>query len=304
METLGSTNGSKKYDPFWEGLLFFLSVVVALGVVAYAAGVLLHVAVRHTYFDPASSMGVLVSDRYVTVTWWALAVSTLQLFVPALVYFVWIDRWLQKFGWVSLWVVLIGLAVVLQLSVVIKFGRDYANCNAQGEFGNLCNDLLWCCVPEIYANPINQCPPGPCTVAVPPVPIPATIGDTSPEPMFAVLLWFNVSFLAVSLLIFLILLGTLIYEGTYTVLHKVRRKKVDEYGEEDTITSFGKGDDVESQMYTNTGEIITTRRRKHPTKKISGYDEFASGSVVLEVPVTHLITQLSGSNGVVGTKRE
>ncbi len=292
MESLGSTDGAKRYSPFWDGLMFFFIIVMALGLIAYATGVLLHVAVRHTYFDPASPMGVLVSDRYVTITWWALATSVLQLFVPALVCFVWIDRWLQKPGWVYLWVVLIGLAVILQLLVVIKFGRDYANCNAQGEFGNLCNSLLRCCVPEIYANIVNQCPPGPCVVAVPPVPIPATIGDLFADPMFVALFCFNASFLGISLLIFLILLGTQIYEGTYTILHKVRAKKATTEDDDES----GKVEDVESQMFTNTGEVVTTRRRKNPPKKSA---PTATSPVVLEVPVTHLITQMG-----IGTKRE
>lgn len=252
---------------------------MAVGVIIYATAVLLHIAVKHTYFDPASPIGVLISERYVTIGWWVLALSTLQLLIPALIYSVWIDRWLKKPGWVVLWIVLIGLLVVLQLLVVIYLGINRSNCNGQGEAGNLCNALLRCCVEEIYLNVVNECPPGPCGVAVPPVAIPATIADLKPDGMFLALMWFNVAFLIISTIVFLILLVELMVGPEYRVLSKVRRKKTS------STPDFDEDEEVESQMRMNTGEVVTARRRKAPPS--SSRSTFA-----LEVPVTHLITKL------------
>jgi hypothetical protein len=252
---------------------------MAVGVIIYATAVILHIAVKHTYFDPASPIGVLISERYVTVGWWVLALSTLQLLIPALVYSVWIDRWLKKSGWIVFWVVLVGLLVVLQLLIVIYLGNNRTNCNGQGEAGNLCNALLWCCVPDIFMNVANECPPGPCGVATPPVVIPATIADLAPDGMFLALLWFNVSFLIISTVILLILLASLITAPEYSVLSKVRRKKTS------SIPDLDEDEEVESEMRMNTGETVITRRRKSPQ---------SNGGVLpvaLEVPVTHLITR-------------
>lgn len=287
MSNIGATR--RTTSPFWEGLLFFLTIVMAIGVLVYAVVVLLHVAVRHTHFDPASPIGVLISDRYVTVGWWTLALSTLQLLIPALVYFVWIDTWLKSSrGWNVLWVILITLLVIVQFFVMVYFANARGNCNGQGQAGNLCNDLLWCCVPDIYLNVVNLCPPGPCGDAIPAVPIPETIDDLSPDGMFVALLWFNVAFFIISLLVLLILVGTILYQPSYTILKKVRRKKTstpdDEEEEEDE-------EFVESQVVLNTGESVISRRRKSPppSKSRNG------SSISLEVPVTTLITRKMGS---------
>ena len=145
MQSVGSTKRTN--SPFWDGVLFFLSIVMAINVLAYAMVILLHVAVKHTYFDPASPIGVLVSDRYVSFGWWMLALSVLPLWVPALLYFVWTDIWLQKPGWAYLWTVCIALLVIAQFVVVVHFASARSNCNGQGQSGNPCNDILWCCVP-------------------------------------------------------------------------------------------------------------------------------------------------------------
>jgi len=282
MQDLGSTR--RTGSPFWEGLLFFLTIVMAVGIIGYVCGVLLHIAVKHTYFDPASPIGVLISDRYVTLTWWVLALSSLQSLIPAMVYFVWIDKWLRNTGWIVLWVFIVVLLVTMQLFVVIHLGGSNSNCNGQGQAGNLCNDLLWCCVPDIYLNVVNECPPGPCGVAIPAVPIPATIDDLSPDGMFQALLWFNVAFLIISGLIMLILIGTLVYSGRYSVLKKVRRKKTSSPPEEQEEEL------IESEVVMNTGEKAVTRRRKSPPSNLIISNEF-----VLEVPVTTLITRKMGS---------
>jgi hypothetical protein len=89
----------------------------------------------------------------------------------------------KNFGCNIFWVILIALAILTSIMGLLAMSRDYANCNQQGEFGNLCNDYNWCNVNEIRINPDNKCPdPSPSAS-------PALLSSLSPNTDFLGLFW-------------------------------------------------------------------------------------------------------------------
>lgn len=63
---------------------------------------------------------------------------------------------------------------------------SYSHCNGQEQFGNICNDPLWCCVSEIRANVANGCPN---TIDCDP---PLSFDDVNPNGTFLGLFWMHV----------------------------------------------------------------------------------------------------------------
>jgi hypothetical protein len=62
---------------------------------------------------------------------------------------------------------------------------QYAHCNGQGQFGNLCNSKKLCCVHEILVNPANHCP-----TAID-CPTPVLLEDVEPDAQFMWLYWLH-----------------------------------------------------------------------------------------------------------------
>jgi hypothetical protein len=80
------------------------------------------------------------------------------------------------------------LSLAMLLFAMIGLATYYANCNGQSQFGNLCNDLQWCCVDEIYMNVDNRCPN---TLGCPPG---ITLAELAPESTFLGIFWLTVVF--------------------------------------------------------------------------------------------------------------
>jgi hypothetical protein len=81
--------------------------------------------------------------------------------------------------------VLYCISIFFVFMGLIGLGNDYANCNGQNQYGNLCNDWQYCCPLEILSNPANGCPN---TVPCPGGPLLEQLG---PNPDFLGLFWIN-----------------------------------------------------------------------------------------------------------------
>lgn len=93
--------------------------------------------------------------------------------------------WRKNFGCNILWIVLFAIASFLTLLGILAMGRMYSECNQQLQYGNICNDDNWCCVNEIFSNPLNGCPNTvPCAV-------PKALNDLHPKADFLGLFWTN-----------------------------------------------------------------------------------------------------------------
>ena len=261
---------------FLDGVLYFLTFLYVLALLAFFACIILQIGVTHTYFDPPSPIGQLVSERYTTLRWWSLALLALHIFVPAFVIMTWGERWLKRSGSLILWIVLLGFLVAVFVLIVIALGMEKSHCNGQNQKGNLCNDLLWCCIPDIYNNPQNGCPPGPCTASNPPIVLPTTLDDLQEDTYFVWLFWSHVGLTIASLLMLLIAIIVGFYEEEYTPLSNVRRVKriglpqelregEEEEEEEDHDNDNDDVEYIDSRILDSSkdyGEVFTNNRTK------------------------------------------
>ena len=95
---------------------------------------------------------------------------------------------------------------------------EFVECNGQNQWGNFCNDPLWCCVQEIYENPVNQCPN--TTPCMPPV----TADQLKADPYFIAYWVFTLIFVILDLLLFLIPAGL-----AFGAINKKQAEKAKEY---------------------------------------------------------------------------
>lgn len=160
-------------------------------VVGYVAGILLYVGVfvqnnsmTHTWFANPGLPGSELTSFRGTFTDVAIRLSIIaHILCVAIIICMVIYR--GNYACSSMWFI---LYIVTFLMTLIGFGAllaSYVHCNGQNEHGNPCNDRKYCCVPEIYANPINRCPNTlPCD---PPV----LVEELCPNADFLGLFWVN-----------------------------------------------------------------------------------------------------------------
>lgn len=79
----------------------------------------------------------------------------------------------RSFNWSVLWFSLIVSCWAIGAFVLFGWGIYYSSANKKGAVGNVFNDPLWCCAPEVYSNAEHGCPnTEPCTCPTPPEPCP------------------------------------------------------------------------------------------------------------------------------------
>lgn len=77
------------------------------------------------------------------------------------------------------------IAAILWFFTYTALSDQYAHCNGQGQYGNICNSKKLCCVHEILINPANHCPTAiDCAV-------PVLLEDVEPDANFLWLYWLH-----------------------------------------------------------------------------------------------------------------
>jgi len=143
----------------WYWVLHVMLVIYALGYLASLA-ISLNTVVPHTYFK-ANQNGVLYSDRYNSAYWLATFFSAFRLFVFLVLCSMILyrnTRCCGRYGGCTVfWIVLLVGLVLLELFNFTILTNFFVKCNGVDQVDNPCNDLLWCCVPSVFANPSNLC---------------------------------------------------------------------------------------------------------------------------------------------------
>ena len=206
MQATSPFKGKEGEDRYEESTALFviLQIIVWLyvaGSIAYLV-LIMNTTIRHTYLTPATMPGTLVSDRWNTFLWVFLFLSVVAHVGMPFV----LDQltlWRKSGGCSIFWAIFLILFVMISAIVVAVLGVYAGTCNGQNQNGNICNDLQWCCAPEIYSNPANLCPnTGMCTP-------PKTLTELSSNVDFRWLLAVSIVFLVfdVGLLVTVIVLG-------------------------------------------------------------------------------------------------
>jgi len=184
-----------RYSNPWYFVIQFFLVVYALTTLAYIVLITL-VNVEHTYF-PGTAVNVLHSDRYTSLTWWAIFLaSTHVLMVPFALMMITFRR---SYGCSIFWFSLIFTLGVCDCYVFIVLGTDFQTCNNYDARGNICNDKAWCCAPQVNSVGSNACPitPG-ATCATRPI---TSLSELSPDIDFVWLFATNVAYLVADVLV-------------------------------------------------------------------------------------------------------
>ena len=156
--------------------------------------------------------------------------------------------------------------MIVDLFVFIYLAISFSNCNGLKSRGNLCNDPLWCCIPDVYTITANQCPLGPCTMAIPPVTLPTTLNDLSANILFVWTFWVTLGFLVLGVILLIFSIIVNVYDAQYRLKRELKRKKDQGF--------FDKDDDEEKDEM----DIETSISKSKPIGKINTHVT-VSGSV-------------------------
>jgi len=152
----------------------------------------------------------------------------------------------KNYGCNIFWVIIIALAILTTMLCIFALSADYVNCNAQNQFGNLCNDLNWCNVNEIRANTNNRCPdPSPS-------PTPALFSSLSPKVDFLGLFWVNVCLCVFEIVYLSILSYYWSLESEYEIIPSTSSPEEEQ--------------DIKSEMKTE--EDVPKIKYRSPPKKV------------------------------------
>lgn len=205
----------KRASLYWAIWVFVLLYVIGTGI--YLGFFVHNVSFLHTWFARPSVPGdMLVSFR----NGFASVSVRISVFSHVLsVFFIMTMLSFRKiYGCNIIWFVLYVVCFLLSLVTLAALSGQYAHCNGQNQFGNVCNDRKWCCVPEIFSNLANKCPNTlPCD---PPV----TQDDLRANSDFLGLYWLN----------FILLVLQAVFIGlTIWVLYKKEDQPTEEKEEEE-----------------------------------------------------------------------
>lgn len=188
----------------WYWAIQVFTIVYGLSILAYAV-LILNTRSTDTYF-PATLVNVYYTQRYVSVTWWALFFAASHMLMYPMVLLMITFR--RSHGCSIFWFSLIFILTVMSSYTVIALARDYKLCNnpSGDQRDNLCNSKLWCCAPEVNANAANACPFG-GGVTCPDFPQITSVANLSPDTDFLWLFWPNFVYLLADIAIVLFFLG-------------------------------------------------------------------------------------------------
>jgi hypothetical protein len=145
----------KRQTLYWVVWVFILLNVIGVGI--YLGFFVHNVAFLHTWFaNPSTPGDMLVSFRngFASVS---VRISVFSQ-VLSLFFIMTMLAFRKIYGCNIIWFALYIVCVCLSLVTLAALSGAYAHCNGQNQFGNVCNDRKWCCVPEIYSNLANKCP--------------------------------------------------------------------------------------------------------------------------------------------------
>lgn len=154
--------GQDAYDN-GSPIYYILQVLMVMYAAGYIASLVLiqNANVVHT-FHKANINGVLYSNRFNSLYWFALMFSALRIFV---IIFVCLSILFRKTTCCkctysfcsSMWLFLLVVVIAMDFLVLSILSNHYSKCNGLDQLDNPCNDKKWCCASEIYSNPANLC---------------------------------------------------------------------------------------------------------------------------------------------------
>jgi len=232
-----------RYSNPWYFVIQFFLILYALSTLAYIVLITL-VNVEHTYF-PGTAINTLHSDRYTSVTWWAIFMAcTHVLMVPFALMMI---TYRRSYGCSIFWFSLIFTLGFCDCYVFIVLGKDYQTCNNYDARGNICNDKAWCCAPQVNSIGSNACPisaGGTCVSR----PI-TTLEELSPDADFVWLFATNVAYFGADILVIVFFLVTSFCAPSSFKHNQQEKQKSTEGGEKsESIISTGLMQRLQSVM--------------------------------------------------------
>jgi hypothetical protein len=221
-------------DRLLQWLLWILISVMCVCSLIYVGIIINNATFEHTYTKHPGSPGTLSSERY-TFYWWVYWASTIVIVLaPPLAMFMILFR--TTYASNLLVMLLLLLLALAHVFVLVSLVSAYATCNRNGYPLNPCNSNLYCCIMEVYTDPVNDCPNvTPC----PPGPEgPSTIGELKANEDFLWVFWINVFYFVC----FIVLTGVFLFYWTLPSSYMAPPQSLEEEKDPETLNA------VESHM--------------------------------------------------------
>lgn len=188
-----TSNGDDIYeqDNLLQWILWLTVTFYIIATLFYIGIFINNVQIEHTYVKHPSTPGTLTSDRY-NLYWVAYFLTiVVAVFFPVVLMLMILFR--ETYGCNVFNTVVFVIAFSAHLFAVIVLLTAYVQANkVESDPNNPANSKLWCCLHEIYSNPINDCPN--VTPCIGPN-VPASLSELQIDPDFLWIFWLNVYFL-------------------------------------------------------------------------------------------------------------
>jgi hypothetical protein len=148
-----------------------------------------NVNVTHTWFlNPATPGSILTSERmgFVSISI-RMGIIAGMVALTSMFFMVGYRKSFVPFG-------AFITTMIIWFFTYTVLSDQYAHCNGQGQFGNICNAKNLCCVHEILINPANHCP------TMIDCAIPVLLEDVTPDAQFLWLYWLHFGILIAGIL--------------------------------------------------------------------------------------------------------
>lgn len=179
-------------DNLLQWVLWLLIFFYIIATLFYIGIFINNTQFEHTYVKHPSTPGTLTSDRY-NLYWAAYFITVVvAVFFPIVVMLMILFR--ETYGCNLFNTVVFILAFSAHLFAMVVLTTAYIQSNTlEADPNNPANSKLRCCLPEIFSNPINDCPNvTPCTGLGGSAP--ASLSELSTNSDFLWVYWLNVYF--------------------------------------------------------------------------------------------------------------
>jgi hypothetical protein len=241
-----TADGEDAYDGSSGWFAFYHGALIVYGLGWFASlPLIINATVENTY-TKANNFGILYSNRYVQLYWYALAFSCLRMLVFLVMCSMILFRQTTTDcgdgrccrrgrcrcccrGQVPccsiFWASCLGVLFLFELFVLATLGAYWNDCNGLQAVDNPCNAYVWCCDPLVAGNPANLCP-NPSAACIDPT-VPKKVSQMPWNTDFLWLMSTTIVFFAFDLLFLLVPVAAAVHQyiggGTQTISRDTER---------------------------------------------------------------------------------
>lgn len=181
----------------WYWATQVILTLYGAGAIAYTV-LVQNNSVTNTFFH-ALPFGTYYTLQYTSFLWIAYMLGTMRLLMYIILSLAILYRRSRACG--SFWYVFVALIALADMITIVGLSPQYTNCNLPGQPDNPCNDVNYCCAPDVFNNAASLCLfTGLCSGVTNPI-------SLRPNPIFLWTFYSSLAFLIVDLYFVFFLAG-------------------------------------------------------------------------------------------------